>query len=316
MATRLPYSVSENDIYTQIMRQMQQSRPAALANPYENFTGGYNPDLYNRPRQEGEGLGGMVPGLLDTGGGIGETSTTGASYSNPADAIAAGQAMQGYGKSFGGLAPGGFLAGLLGSGLVNAGISQLGAMEAAAAQDAATAYGLAIADAVGMSGFGDVGGFSGFGGLDMGAAGADTGGIGAMGLGLGAGDLGGLGAGDALGGYAGGTDLGAIGAMGLGLSAGDVAGIGGGTSGGDVSGGYGGVDSGGYSGDGAGGYYYKGGKVTMDGLLTNVDLPTPDDGYGALQAGEYVIKKSTVDKLGDKKLKALNEGRATIKMRK
>jgi hypothetical protein len=308
MATRLPYSVSENDIYTQIMRQMQQSRPAALANPYENFTGGYNPDLYNRPRQEGEGLGGMVPGLLDTGGGIGETSTTGASYSNPADAIAVGQAMQGYGKSFGGLAPGGFLSGLIGSGLVNAGISQLGAMEAAAAQAAADA---AAMDA--LAGLSDAS--VGLG--ELGAIGAaDIGAIGAMGLGLGAGDLGGLGAGDALGGYAGGTDLGAIGAMGLGLSAGDVAGIGGGTSGGDVSGGYGGVDSGGYSGDGAGGYYYKGGKVTMDGLLTNVDLPTPDDGYGALQAGEYVIKKSTVDKLGDKKLKALNEGRATIKMRK
>ena len=308
MATRFPYSVSDNDIYTQIMRQMQQSRPAALANPYENFTGGYNPDLYNRPRQEGEGLGGMVPGLLDTGGGIGETSTTGASYSNPADAIAAGQAMQGYGKSFGGLAPGGFLSGLLGSGLVSAGISQLGALEAAAAQaeaDAAAMDALAgLSDAsVGLGELGAIGA-------------ADIGAIGAMGLGLGAGDLGGLGAGDALGGYAGGTDLGAIGAMGLGLSAGDVAGIGGGTSGGDVSGGYGGVDSGGYSGDGAGGYYYKGGKVTMDGLLTNVDLPTPDDGYGALQAGEYVIKKSTVDKLGDKKLKALNEGRATIKMRK
>jgi hypothetical protein len=285
MATRFPYSVSDNDIYTQIMRQMQQSRPAALANPYENFTGGYNPDLYNRPMQEGEGLGGMVPGLLDTGGGIGETSTTGASYSNPADAIAAGQAMQGYGKSFGGLAPGGFLSGLLGSGLVSAGISQLGALEAAAAQAEADA---AAMDA--LSGLSDAS--------------------------VGLGELGAIGAGDALGGYAGGTDLGAIGAMGLGLSAGDVAGIGGGTSGGDVSGGYGGVDSGGYSGDGAGGYYYKGGKVTMDGLLTNVDLPTPDDGYGALQAGEYVIKKSTVDKLGDKKLKALNEGRATIKMRK
>ena len=308
MATRFPYSVSDNDIYTQIMRQMQQSRPAALANPYENFTGGYNPDLYNRPRQEGEGLGGMVPGLLDTGGGIGETSTTGASYSNPADAIAVGQAMQGYGKSFGGLAPGGFLSGLIGSGLVSSGISQLGALEAAAAQAEADAAAMGA-----LSGLSDAS--VGLG--ELGAIGAaDIGAIGAMGLGLGAGDLGGLGAGDALGGYAGGTDLGAIGAMGLGLSAGDVAGIGGGTSGGDVSGGYGGVDSGGYSGDGAGGYYYKGGKVTMDGLLTNVDLPTPDDGYGALQAGEYVIKKSTVDKLGDKKLKALNEGRATIKMRK
>jgi hypothetical protein len=85
-------------------------------------------------------------------------------------------------------------------------------------------------------------------------------------------------------------------------------------AGGDASGGYGGGYGG--SGDGAGGYYYKGGKVTMGGLLTDFDPSGPDDGYAALQAGEYVIKKSTVKKLGDKKLKALNEGRATIKMRK
>jgi hypothetical protein len=304
MATRFPYSVSDNDIYTQIMRQMQQSRPAALANPYENFTGGYNPDLYNRPRQEGEDLGGMVPGLLDTGGGIGETSTTGASYSNPADAIAVGQAMQGYGKSFGGLAPGGFLSGLIGSGLVNAGISQLGALEAAAAQAEADAAAMGA-----LSGLSDAS--VGLG--ELGAIGAaDIGAIGAMGLGLGAGDLGGLGAGDALGGYAGGADIGGIGGMGLGLGAGDLGGFGG--FGGDT-GGFGG-DAGGFGGDGGGLGWAKGGKVTMSGLLTDIAPPGEDDGYGALQAGEYVIKKSTVDKLGDKKLKALNEGRATIKMRK
>jgi len=304
MATRFPYSVSDNDIYTQIMRQMQQSRPAALANPYENFTGGYNPDLYNRPRQEGEGLGGMVPGLLDTGGGIGETSTTGASYSNPADAIAVGQAMQGYGKSFGGLAPGGFLSGLIGSGLVSSGISQLGALEAAAAQAEADAAAMGA-----LSGLSDAS--VGLG--ELGAIGAaDIGAIGAMGLGLGAGDLGGLGAGDALGGYAGGADIGGIGGMGLGLGAGDLGGLGG--FGGDT-GGFGG-DAGGFGGDGGGLGWAKGGKVTMSGLLTDIVPPGDDDGYGALQAGEYVIKKSTVDKLGDKKLKALNEGRATIKMRK
>ena len=308
MATRFPYSVSDNDIYTQIMRQMQQSRPAALANPYENFTGGYNPDLYNRPMQEGEGLGGMVPGLLDTGGGIGETSTTGASYSNPADAIAVGQAMQGYGKSFGGLAPGGFLSGLIGSGLVNAGISQLGALEAAAAQaeaDAAAMDALAgLSDAsVGLGELGAIGA-------------ADIGAIGAMGLGLGAGDLGGFGASD-FGGFSGG-DLAGLGAGDLGgLSGGDLAGLGAGDLGGfgGDTGGFGG-DAGGFGGDGGGLGWAKGGKVTMSGLLTDIAPPGEDDGYGALQAGEYVIKKSTVDKLGDKKLKALNEGRATIKMRK
>lgn len=62
--------------------------------------------------------------------------------------------------------------------------------------------------------------------------------------------------------------------------------------------------------------FAKGGKVTMSGLLVDETMPGPDDGYAALQAGEYVIKKSTTKKLGDKKLKALNEGRASIKMRK
>jgi hypothetical protein len=72
----------------------------------------------------------------------------------------------------------------------------------------------------------------------------------------------------------------------------------------------------GFGGDSGGGLYYKGGKVTMGGLLTDFDPSGPDDGYAALQAGEYVIKKSTVKKLGDKKLKALNEGRAKIVVNK
>jgi hypothetical protein len=114
-------------------------------------------------------------------------------------AIGLGQGLSGLGLSGLGNAVGGL------------GLGVLGAAEAAAAQDAATAYGLAVADAVGMSGFGDVagaqaaadgigmsgfngvGGFSGFSGSDISAAGADTGGIGAMGLGLGSGDTAGIG---------------------------------------------------------------------------------------------------------------------------
>lgn len=83
-----------------------------------------------------------------------------------------------------------------------------------------------------------------------------------------------------------------------------------GTSGGSMSG----ADHG--AGIDGSGMYAKGGKVTMRGLLVDETLPGPDDGYAALQAGEYVIKKSTTKKLGDKKLQALNEGRASIKMRK
>lgn len=285
MAINLPYYVRPGDIYSQIMGQ-QQAAPRTMADYYPGFTGGYDPGLYQRLRDEAAAQGAAAPGLLDGGGGPGEGSM-GTSFGNPADAIAFGQALQGYGQSLGGLAPGGLLAGLLGSGMVNAGINALGEMEAnqaaqeaaansmaavaadlAAAADIANAFG--VADAVGMSGFGDVGGFGGYGAAD---------GVGMSGFG----DAGGFGA--------------------------DGGGFGGGDSGG---GGFGGGDSGG-GGDGG---YAKGGKVTMRGLLVDETLPGPDDGYAALQAGEYVIKKSTTKKLGDKKLQALNEGRASIKMRK
>jgi hypothetical protein len=101
-------------------------------------------------------------------------------------------------------------------------------------------------------------------------------------------------------------------------AAADAAAAAGGAAAGAAAGDGLGYGSGGWGGegDGAGGYYAKGGKVTMRGLLVDKTLPGPDDGYAALQAGEYVIKKSTTKKLGDKKLQALNEGRASIKMRK
>lgn len=101
-------------------------------------------------------------------------------------------------------------------------------------------------------------------------------------------------------------------------SADAAAGAAGAAAGADAGAGLGYGGDGGYSGggEGSGGFYAKGGKVTMSGLLVDETLPGPDDGYAALQAGEYVIKKSATKKLGDKKLQALNEGRASIKMRR
>ena len=58
----------------------------------------------------------------------------------------------------------------------------------------------------------------------------------------------------------------------------------GGQVGGDM-GGYGGADNG----------YYKGGEVTHN-RLRGHDPQGPDDGYAALDAGEYVVKKSAVKK--------------------
>ena len=62
-------------------------------------------------------------------------------------------------------------------------------------------------------------------------------------------------------------------------------------------------DSGGYEG---GGYYNQGGMVDAENLMG--EAPGPDDGYGALQGGEYVIKKAAVDKYGQEMLDAINNG--------
>ena len=251
MATRLPYYVGENDIYSQIMGQ-QQAAPRTLADYYPGFTGGYDTGLYQRLRDEAAARAAIqdayVSGLLDLGGGMGDGSAMGGTD---------------YGLGLIGLGQGLSSLGLTGLGgmIGNIGIGQLGAAEGQAASDAAAAYGYGVADAVGMSGFGDVA--AGYGAAD---------GVGASGFG----DAGGFGGGDV--------------------------------------GGFGGGDAGGFGGGDGG--YAKGGKVTMRGLLIDETLPGPDDGYGALQAGEYVIKKSTTKKLGDKKLQALNEGKASIKMRK
>lgn len=52
--------------------------------------------------------------------------------------------------------------------------------------------------------------------------------------------------------------------------------------------------------------YEKGGKVK--GLL-GPNPSNPDDGYGSLQVGEYVIRKKAVNKYGEDFLEALNESR-------
>lgn len=73
--------------------------------------------------------------------------------------------------------------------------------------------------------------------------------------------------------------------------------------------------------DGAGGYggndngYALGGLVTPD-RLHGMNPAGPDDGFAALDKGEFVITSEMVKKHGKKALKALNEGRATITMNK
>jgi hypothetical protein len=59
--------------------------------------------------------------------------------------------------------------------------------------------------------------------------------------------------------------------------------------------------------DGFGGEYAKGGKVNMKPQKYNP--PGPDDGYAALDNGEYVIRKKAVKKYGANIFEQINAGR-------
>ena len=87
-----------------------------------------------------------------------------------------------------------------------------------------------------------------------------------------------------------------------------------------VDGGSGGVggDSGGgggITGGGGGGAMAKGGYV-HGGLMFGANPPGPDDGAVNLDIGEYVIKKSSVDKYGKGLLDMINEGKVPAKKMK
>ena len=54
------------------------------------------------------------------------------------------------------------------------------------------------------------------------------------------------------------------------------------------------------------GEYNQGGMVNAQHLMGRA--PAPDDGYGALQGGEYVITKAAVEKYGKRMMDAINNG--------
>ena len=78
----------------------------------------------------------------------------------------------------------------------------------------------------------------------------------------------------------------------------------------------GGADAPGANADGFGGgdagfgggskAFNQGGMVTAQRLMGRA--PAPDDGYGALQGGEYVITKAAVEKYGKRMMDAINNG--------
>jgi hypothetical protein len=78
---------------------------------------------------------------------------------------------------------------------------------------------------------------------------------------------------------------------------------------GDGMGGGGGGSYGGPGGAGFGGgsqAFNQGGMVHSQHLMGRA--PAPDDGYGALQGGEYVITKAAVEKYGKRMMDAINNG--------
>jgi hypothetical protein len=77
------------------------------------------------------------------------------------------------------------------------------------------------------------------------------------------------------------------------------------SSAGSEAGGYGTGDTSGGFGEGQ---YAKGGRVNRN-HLTGPDPQGPDDGYGALQGGEFVIKKAAVRKYGEGMLGKINSGK-------
>ena len=109
---------------------------------------------------------------------------------------------------------------------------------------------------------------------------------------------GGFGTGNEGAGFSDGISGGSFGDGGYGGGFGDSGGFGGSDSSNDGAGGYGGSDNG----------YYKGGKVTRD-RLSGPNPKGPDDGYAALQDGEYVIKASSVKKYGKGLLADINSGK-------
>jgi hypothetical protein len=88
---------------------------------------------------------------------------------------------------------------------------------------------------------------------------------------------------------------------------------GGGGGGGDGGGGDGGGGTG--AGAGTGNAMAKGGYV-HEGKMFGANPPGPDDGAVNLDIGEYVIKKSSVNKYGRGLLDMINEGKVPAKKMK
>jgi hypothetical protein len=294
--------------YQQIMGRMPllQNPYAGVSGGYNNFQGGYNPNMYsNAPRaigQLGFGGGGSGGGGIDAvpSGWDNMTNAEKASYysANPTMASITQMGQKGFGFTTPGM-----LQAMMNPAFVSeqaliamgvnptayqaakesfraSEINDMNAAAEAAANAAMNAQSMqSMQDAYNADMAAASGGFGGYGGTS-----SDTG-VGNPGESYGGNTSSDTGAGNP--GESGSSDS---------------------SSGGDGTSSGAGTDSGG---DG----WAKGGKVTKD-RLKGPDPKGPDQGYGALLDGEYVIKKSAVNKYGTGLLDMINNGKIPAKKMK
>lgn len=291
--------IAGSNKYAEIMELMR--RRNAMNN--STYTGGFNPyavtvpasaSTYDQLARLQELRGGGPGGGSELGqSGFDGYSPNSSPLSSPMKGSFGYQAVDTYGNLFGGMLPGGFLAQALAQSMNPSQVAKAGVESAQALQDAIAGYTSGT-----MFGTGNTGAASTFGGGGYGTP-TSEGGYGVTGM---------TGAGIAA------NPMGIDPATAQGQQAyggsesygGDYGGqspAGGGDGGRDAGGNTGGGDGG----DGGGGYY-KGGQVTMN-RLRGPNPMGPDDGYGGLDDGEFVINAKSVGKYGIELMNAINAGK-------
>ena len=288
-----PYSQVGVSPYQQIMGRMPllQNPYAGVSGGYNNFQGGYNPNMYsNAPRAIGQlgfgGGGGSGGGGVDAvpSGWDNMTNAEKASYysANPTMASITQMGQKGFGFTTPGM-----LQAMMNPGFVSEQALIAMGVNPAAYQSAKESFRASeIADMNAANAAAEAAAAESYGGASMAEQQAMNDAIAAQN--------------DANQGAAVGegqtsiSDSASSAADGYG--SGDSAGFGGGTDSGS---------------DG----WAKGGKVTKS-RLKGPDPKGPDQGYGALLDGEYVIKKSAVNKYGTGLLDMINNGKIPAKKMK
>lgn len=302
--------VADSNKYAQIMELMR--RRNAMNN--STYTGGFNPyvvpasaSTYDQLARLQELRGGgpqggseLGRGGLD-GDGYGRNSSP---MSSPMKGSFGYQALDTYGNLFGGMLPGGFLAQALAQSMNPSQVAKAGVESSQALSDAIAGYTSgamfnappSAASTFGGGGYGTPTSEGGYGVTGMTGAG-----IAANPMGIDPATAQGQ---QAYGGSGSESDGGRGPASGAG--GGDAGRDAGGNTGGDgVGGGFGGNDG---SGGGFGGIYSRGGYVNKK-HLKGPNPMGPDDGYGGLDDGEYVINAKSVGKYGINLMNAINNGK-------